>query len=111
MLKQYMARCSTLLAVTAAVLMSNSSHAAEMNLSAAPLFISPAVAPLNMLVVGRDHKLYYEAYNDASDLNGDGKIDTGYKGYLPNPTPQNPTAGGIDYYGYFDSYKCYTYAS
>lgn len=49
-----------------------------------------------MLVMGRDHKLYYEAYNDAVDLNGDGTIDVGY----------NPN---IDYYGYFDSYKCYTY--
>jgi type IV pilus assembly protein PilY1 len=111
MLKQYMVRCSTLFAVSAAVLMSNPSHAVDMNLSPVPLFVSPAVAPLNMLVVGRDHKLYYEAYNDASDLNGDGRIDAGYKGYLPNPTAQNPTAGGIDYYGYFDSYKCYTYAN
>src|SRR5690606_16387532 len=52
---------------------------------------------------------YYEAYNDASDLNGDGKIDVGYKGYLANPTQDQPNNGGIDYYGYFDSYKCYTY--
>ena len=28
-----------------------------------------------MLVMGRDHKLFYEAYNDASDLNGDGHLD------------------------------------
>ena len=54
------------------------------------------VPPLVMLVMGRDHKLYYEAYNDASDLNGDGELDVGY----------NPA---IDYYGYFDCYKCYTY--
>jgi type IV pilus assembly protein PilY1 len=47
--------------------------------------------------MGRDHKLYYEAYNDASDLNGDGIIDVGY-------------SPGIDYYGYFDSYKCYVYS-
>ena len=44
-----------------------------------------------MLVVGRDHKLYYEAYNDASDLNGDGKLDVGYKGYLKTRAT-NPTA-------------------
>lgn len=54
--------------------------------------------PLVLLVMGRNHKLYYEAYNDASDLNGDGTLDTGY----------NPD---IDYYGYFDSYKAYTYNS
>ena len=51
-----------------------------------------------MLVLGRDHKLYYEAYNDASDLDGDGQLDVGY----------NPN---IDYYGYFDSYKEYVYDS
>jgi len=48
--------------------------------------------------MGRDHKLYYEAYNDASDLNDDGQLDIGY----------DPA---IDYFGYFDSHKCYTYGS
>ncbi|WP_226858191.1 hypothetical protein [Diaphorobacter aerolatus] len=66
-------------------------------LSQTPLFVSQALAPLNMLVMGRDHKLYYEAYNDASDLNGDGVIDVGYK-------PDK-----IDYYGYFNSNVCYNY--
>jgi type IV pilus assembly protein PilY1 len=51
-----------------------------------------------MLVMGRDHKLYYEAYNDASDLNDDGVLDVGYR-------PE------IEYYGYFDSYKVYTYST
>ncbi len=63
-----------------------------------PIFLSGDVPPLVMLVMERDHKLYYEAYNDASDLNGDGVLDVGY----------NPA---IDYYGYFDSYKCYDYSS
>ena len=53
--------------------------------------------PIVLLVMGRDHKLYYEAYNDSSDLDGDGTIDVGYK-------------PAIDYYGYFDSYKVYKYA-
>ncbi|WP_331069971.1 pilus assembly protein [Steroidobacter sp.] len=105
MLKQYMIRCWSLSAAALAVLAAAPTHAAPLNLSQIPLYIAPTATPLNMLVVGRDHKLYYEAYNDASDLNGDGKIDVGYKGYLPND------AGGIDYYGYFDSYKCYTYAN
>lgn len=105
MFKKYVTRCSTLCATAAAVLMSMPASGLDLNLSQTPLFLSPTVAPLNMLVVGRDHKLYYEAYNDASDLNGDGRIDVGYKGYLAS------TAGGIDYYGYFDSYKCYTYAN
>lgn len=63
-----------------------------------PPFVAASEPPLVMLVLGRDHKLYYEAYNDASDLNGDGVLDVGY----------NPD---IDYYGYFDSYKCYTYSN
>ena len=59
--------------------------------------------PLNMLVVGRDHKLFYEAYSDPSDLDGDGTLDVGYQGLMD---------GGkfkIDYYGYFDSFQCYTH--
>lgn len=62
-----------------------------------PLFTQSAQPPLNMLVMGKDHKIYYEAYNDASDLNGDGALDVGYK------------PGTIDYYGYFSSAVCYTY--
>ncbi|WP_278361604.1 pilus assembly protein [Stutzerimonas kunmingensis] len=65
------------------------------SLSQTPLFVSESMPPLNMLVMGRDHKLYYEAYNDASDLDGDG-VDVGYK-------PQ------INYYGYFNSNVCYDY--
>lgn len=67
---------------------------------AQPPFVASGVPPLVMLVMGRNHKLYYEAYNDASDLNpeDDDGLDIGY----------NPS---IDYYGYFDSYKCYTYNS
>jgi len=71
---------------------------AQADISQHPLFLTTSVPPIVMLTMGRDHKLYYEAYNDASDLNGDGLIDVGYK-------PE------IDYYGYFDSYKCYSYGS
>lgn len=73
--------------------------ATPLSLARSPLFVSQSVPPLALIVLGRDHKLYYEAYNDASDLNGDGDIDVGYK----------PTE--IDYFGYFDSYKCYTYSN
>ncbi|RAP38597.1 hypothetical protein B1207_01590 [Legionella quinlivanii] len=73
------------------------SQAATLNLSQTPLFISSSVAPLTMLILERDHKLYFEAYNDASDINGDDIIDLRF----------NPA---IDYYGYYDSYKCYGYS-
>lgn len=62
-----------------------------------PLFLGGG-QPLVMLTMSRDHKLYYEAYNDASDITGDGIPDVGFK-------------EGINYFGYFDSYKCYTYSS
>lgn len=80
------------------------SHAA-IQVSQVPLFLSQSAPPLNMLVMGRDHTLYAPAYDNASDLDGDGVIDVGYKGHLPKDQ------GGLDYFGYFDSYKCYTYSS
>jgi type IV pilus assembly protein PilY1 len=62
-----------------------------------PLFLTASAQPAVLLNMGRDHKLYYEAYNDASDINGDGIIDVRY-------SPET-----IDYFGLFDSFKCYTY--
>jgi type IV pilus assembly protein PilY1 len=85
----------SLLASSALLVAIPSSNAA--NLAAAPMFMTASQPPLIMLTMARDHKLYYEAYNDYSDLNGDGTIDVGYK------------PASIDYYGYFDSNKCYSY--
>lgn len=62
-----------------------------------PLFLGGG-QPLVMLSMSRDHKLYYEAYNDASDINGDGTLDVGFK-------------ENIDYFGYFDPFKCYDWSS
>jgi type IV pilus assembly protein PilY1 len=61
-----------------------------------PIFMAESVPPLNMLVMGRDHKLYYEAYNDFTDIDGDNRIDTDFK-------------PAIEYFGYFDPKTCYTY--
>lgn len=78
-----------------------SSHAiASIDISQVPLSVrGEAVPPLNMIVMGRDHTLFYEAYNDASDLNGDGQLNIGYE-------PDK-----VDYYGYFDSNLCYSYSN
>lgn len=78
--------------------LSPSFAATSSDYQAVPPFVTAGVPPLVMLVMGRNHKLYYEAYNDASDLNNDGSLDVGY----------NPD---IDYYGYFDSYKDYEYSA
>ncbi|WP_328188546.1 PilC/PilY family type IV pilus protein [Marinobacter sp. OP 3.4] len=74
------------------------STAAPLNIANKPLFLGSTAPPLLMLTVGKDHKLYYEAYNDASDLNNDGVLDVGY-------------SPDIDYFGYFNSYACYDYDS
>lgn len=62
-----------------------------------PLIATQAAIPMNMLVVGRDHTLFFEAYNDASDIDGDGVLDLRFK-------------PGITYYGLFDSSLCYTHS-
>ncbi len=63
-----------------------------------PPFLTGYIPPQVMFVMGKDHKFYYPAYNDASDIDNDGQLETGYK-------------HSFDYYGYFDSYKCYNYNS
>ncbi|HEX5463343.1 MAG TPA: PilC/PilY family type IV pilus protein [Burkholderiales bacterium] len=70
--------------------------AAAITLADTPLYIGGNVPPMVMLDISKDHLLYEKAFNDYSDLDGDGTVETTYK-------------HGIDYYGYFDSYKCYTY--
>lgn len=85
--------CGSLAATSAA-------DAALLDLSHTPLFLQETGAPpITLLTMGRNHKMGYEAYNDASDLDADGDLDVGYK------------PADIDYFGYFDSYKCYSYNS
>ncbi len=54
------------------------------------------VTPQVMINASNDHQLFFKAYDDYSDLDGDGIAETTYK-------------HSVDYYGYFDSYKCYEY--
>jgi type IV pilus assembly protein PilY1 len=63
---------------------------------ATPLLTQVTAKPMVMLVAGRDHKLFYESYNDTSDIDGDGSIDIRFK-------------PSITYYGLFDSTICYTH--
>ena len=73
-------------------------HSAPMAIPSGPLYVGAAVPPLVMLDISKDQQLYKKAYNDYSDLDGDGQLETTYK-------------HSIDYYGYFDSYKCYNYST
>jgi len=96
-LKRLVVKMSVLLGMGAVVVLTGSTaEAQQLTLADAPLFLTQTAPPLTLLILGRDHKLYYEAYSDYSDLNNDGVIDIRYK----------PTQ--VDYFGYFDSYKCYT---
>ena len=63
-----------------------------------PLTVKAAVKPMVMLVAGKDHRLFYEAYNDASDVDGDGSLDIRFK-------------PSITYLGLFSSTYCYSHAN
>ncbi|MDR3394721.1 MAG: hypothetical protein P4L70_06940, partial [Parasulfuritortus sp.] len=80
------------------LIMSSASGAAVLSIPDQPLISTSSVTPLVLLDISKDQQLYKKAYNDYSDLDGDGQLDTTYK-------------NSIDYYGYFDSYKCYNYTS
>lgn len=71
---------------------------AQLTLANKPLYITAPIPPSVMLDISKDQQLYKKAYNDYSDLDGDGQVETTYK-------------NTIDYYGYFDTAKCYTYSS
>jgi Tfp pilus tip-associated adhesin PilY1 len=65
--------------------------------TSAPIsLIQSAVSPQVIINSSKDHQLFFKAYNDYADLDNDGQPETTYK-------------HSIDYYGYFDSYKCYSY--
>ena len=72
--------------------------AATLSLAQVPLYLGASVPPLVMLDITKDQQLFKKAYNDYSDLDDDGVLETTY-------------SHGIDYYGYFDAYKCYTYVA
>ena len=61
-----------------------------------PFWLEGRTVPQVLLVLERDWKVFYPAYNNLSDLDGDGVIDIGF----------NPA---VTYVGYFDSDSCYFY--
>jgi len=79
------------------ILTTLSSWAGAVDLAQKPVFLNPP-DPRMMLVMSRDHQLSMKAYNDYSDLNGDGVLDTTY-------------TDAVEYYGYFNPDRCYTYNS
>lgn len=68
------------------------------NLTPLPPYLTETKgAPMVMLNLSRDHQLSYKAYNEFSDLDGDGIVETQYK-------------HSYSYYGYFDNQRCYQYS-
>ncbi len=77
--------------------------ASALNLGSQPLYLGGSIPPIVMLVTPKDHQLFKKAYDDFSDLDrelpgGDTALETTYK-------------HSIDYYGYFDPFKCYNYVN
>ena len=64
--------------------------ASPLNMGQFPLYLGASIPPLVMLDITKDQQLFKKAYNDYSDLDGDGVLETTY-------------SHGVDYYGYFDS--------
>jgi len=67
-------------------------------ISQVPLILKNPAKPQVMLNLSNDHQLYFSAYSDYDDLNQDGIADGTY-------------IHAIDYFGYYDSRKCYNYNS
>nr|WP_315495032.1 PilC/PilY family type IV pilus protein [uncultured Rhodoferax sp.] len=62
-----------------------------------PNIVTSTPRPMIMLNMSKDHQLFYRAYDEFSDLDGDSLPETTYK-------------HAFTYYGYFDPYKCYNYS-
>ena len=77
---------------------------AEITWPPTPLGATTSAPPLTMLVMSKDHTMFTEAYNDASDVDGDGKLDIRFK-----PPTSDPKKPGIIYTGLFDPHLCYTH--
>jgi type IV pilus assembly protein PilY1 len=74
------------------------SNAVITDYTAYPIIVTESATPLVMLAMSKDHQYWFKAYNDYTDLDvpPDGQIESTYK-------------HAIDYFGYFDPYKCYDY--
>ncbi|MDT0496326.1 hypothetical protein RM530_02950 [Algiphilus sp. W345] len=66
-----------------------------------PVTSVDSAIPQAMITLAKDHQLFMKAFNDYVDLDRDGNVE-------PNEVTYNH---GFDYYGYFDSYKCYDYST
>ena len=74
----------------------NLSHALMSTFASSPIEIVQTVPPIVMLTMSMDHQYFFKAYNDFTDLKGDGNVERTYD-------------NTFDYYGYFHAHRCYQY--
>jgi type IV pilus assembly protein PilY1 len=79
-------------------------HTAHSIPAQAPLFQTNPVTPIMMLNLSRDHQLYFKVYDDYSDI-------TNPTGGAKDEIPDTTYITKYEYYGYFDSTKCYKYVA
>ncbi|HSC67491.1 MAG TPA: hypothetical protein VLC79_07365, partial [Cellvibrio sp.] len=79
-------------------------HAAHSAPAQTPLFLQAPVRPIMMLNMSKEHQLFFKLYDDYSDI-------TRADGGAPDDNPDLTYNNNFDYYGYFDSNKCYTYSN
>lgn len=90
------------LAVVLSLFSTNIVFAQALEPAIPPNIVTTTARPMIMLNMSRDHQLFYRAYDEFSDLTGpEGK---------PDSIPETTYAHSFTYYGYFDSFKCYSYS-
>ena len=98
---RFLHKAALCIALTAHLCAPLTARASQLVLPDEPLFTSYTASPIVMLDISRDHQLFYKAYNDYTDLNGNGTLDS----------TETTFNNSFLYYGYFDPTKCYSYAS
>ncbi|HWV14825.1 MAG TPA: PilC/PilY family type IV pilus protein [Cellvibrio sp.] len=81
-----------------------------------PLYQTQAVTPIMMLNMSTDHQLYFKVYDDYGDLTDtratiDGQPNPNYLKNTGDGSPDTTYVHNYQYYGYFDSRKCYRYST
>ena len=70
----------------------------QLKIAQVPLFVGSVIPPHVMLNMSVDSQLFFSAFPEFADLSGDGQPDRGY-------------VHSVDYFGYLDPYKCYSYST
>jgi len=102
--------------ISALLLLATVSHVNAGTPAQKPVFLSAQVQPLLMLNMSKDHQLYFRLYDDYADITdsrqflADGTTPNGNYGLsITDGNADTTYVHGYNYFGYFDSNRCYTY--